>query len=158
MTRLVRGEHRVFGRHDLAQRNGPRFAHQGNAARIRGRSAPRVDHRSAFGGEIFRIDDVFHRERHTMQRRTRRFAIGARSLGERELRIEMTEGTDLSIARFNALEAGRSEMSFPWLAGVWVRLCRILPWRIRAWLNRSGRFTVLDAPSAPTVRGSGKVE
>ncbi len=43
---------------------------------------------------------------------------------------------------FRALEAGRSGLSFPRLAWAWVRLCTVLPWRLRARLNRPARFTV----------------
>lgn len=41
-----------------------------------------------------------------------------------------------------ALDAGRTTLSFPRLASFWVRAIRIMPWRWRARLNASSRFTV----------------
>ena len=44
-----------------------------------------------------------------------------------------------------ALDAGHGT-AFPRAAALWTRLLRLLPWRLRAWLNRAQRFTVSNPP------------
>ena len=47
----------------------------------------------------------------------------------------------------HAIDTGRAEISFPWRASIGVRLTRLLPWRIRAKLAGSSRFTVRNPES-----------
>jgi short-subunit dehydrogenase len=47
------------------------------------------------------------------------------------------------------LASNRAEIAFPIAASIWVHLVSMLPWRLRAWLNRSDRFTV-SAPDTTT--------
>ena len=112
MRRIVRiggragGAEGELGGHGLAQDHGPGRACQRDAGGILGGPVAGIDARAVGGREVAGIDDVLDPERQAVQQAAGAGGISPARLGERQLRVEMGERLDQSLALGDALEAG----------------------------------------------------